>query len=298
MWAYEHLGVFGWTTEFWSPLPKAGITDYHFVNWFADHPIADDLALLRWNDDALGGPRLRRLVPVRASAARPGRDRRLGLVQRVGQRAARAHGGRDRAAQRLRRLHRARHAEAARAPRRHAPARGRRPGSCGLRSRTTAGSPTNVTEKAKEKKLVEPVHARIALPDGVHARQWHRAGRARAARRAEPRPFDARGLRFRERPDPRSRAGRVDRLRNRGRRASRSPPLIRAPESCASTSRSTEVRRSLRPIVGGDIVRRGPRRRVRHRARGARRRSSTFCDRCSFRCAATSVPTWATPSTT
>ena len=55
MWAYEHLGVFGWTTEFWSPLPKAGITDYHFVNWFADHPIADDIALLRWNDEALGG---------------------------------------------------------------------------------------------------------------------------------------------------------------------------------------------------------------------------------------------------
>jgi hypothetical protein len=27
--------------------------------------------------------------------------------------------------------------------------------------------PTNVTEKAKEKKLVEPVHARIALPEGV-----------------------------------------------------------------------------------------------------------------------------------
>ncbi|HEX4490993.1 MAG TPA: M14 family metallopeptidase [Acidimicrobiia bacterium] len=55
MWAYEHVGVFGWTTEFWSPLPKAGITDYHFVDWFADHPIADDLALLKWNDEALGG---------------------------------------------------------------------------------------------------------------------------------------------------------------------------------------------------------------------------------------------------
>ena len=27
--------------------------------------------------------------------------------------------------------------------------------------------PTNVTEKANEKKLVEPVHARIGLPDGV-----------------------------------------------------------------------------------------------------------------------------------
>jgi murein tripeptide amidase MpaA len=55
MWAYEHVGVFGWTTEFWSPLPHAGITDYHLVNWFAEHPVADDVALLRWNDDVLGG---------------------------------------------------------------------------------------------------------------------------------------------------------------------------------------------------------------------------------------------------
>src|SRR5207253_10372142 len=47
MWAYEHAGVFGWTTEFWSPIPKAGITDYHLIHWFAEHPIADDVALLR-----------------------------------------------------------------------------------------------------------------------------------------------------------------------------------------------------------------------------------------------------------
>jgi murein tripeptide amidase MpaA len=53
-WAYDHLGIYAWTTEFWSPLPKAGITDFHFINWFADHPIDDDLALLRYSDDQLG----------------------------------------------------------------------------------------------------------------------------------------------------------------------------------------------------------------------------------------------------
>lgn len=54
-WAYDHLGAFAWTTEFWSPLPHAGITDHHLVDWFAKHPVADDLRLLAWNDSALGG---------------------------------------------------------------------------------------------------------------------------------------------------------------------------------------------------------------------------------------------------
>ncbi len=54
-WAYDHLGVFAWTTEFWNPLPKAGITEFHFINWFAEHPIDDDLALLRFSDEQLDG---------------------------------------------------------------------------------------------------------------------------------------------------------------------------------------------------------------------------------------------------
>jgi murein tripeptide amidase MpaA len=54
-WAYDHLGVFAWTTEFWSPVPHAGITGHHLVDWFDDHPIDDDLALLRYNDTELGG---------------------------------------------------------------------------------------------------------------------------------------------------------------------------------------------------------------------------------------------------
>ncbi|MGH2735425.1 MAG: M14 family zinc carboxypeptidase, partial [Actinomycetota bacterium] len=54
-WAYEHLGVFSWTTEFWSPQRQSGLGDYHFIEWLKQHPIEDDLKLLEWNDKALGG---------------------------------------------------------------------------------------------------------------------------------------------------------------------------------------------------------------------------------------------------
>lgn len=54
-WAYEHQGVFAWTVEVWTPLTYAGIRDYHYVDWFREHPLEDDLALLRWSDEELGG---------------------------------------------------------------------------------------------------------------------------------------------------------------------------------------------------------------------------------------------------
>ncbi len=54
-WMYEHRGVFAWTTEIWSPQRQAGITDYKYIEWFREHPHADDLALLKWNDEKLGG---------------------------------------------------------------------------------------------------------------------------------------------------------------------------------------------------------------------------------------------------
>jgi murein tripeptide amidase MpaA len=47
-WMYEHLGVFSWTTEFWSPQREAGLKDYHYIEWIRDHPVEDDLTLLRW----------------------------------------------------------------------------------------------------------------------------------------------------------------------------------------------------------------------------------------------------------
>jgi murein tripeptide amidase MpaA len=47
-WMYEHLGVFSWTTEFWSPQREAGLEDYHFIEWIREHSLEDDLTLLRW----------------------------------------------------------------------------------------------------------------------------------------------------------------------------------------------------------------------------------------------------------
>jgi murein tripeptide amidase MpaA len=54
-WAYDHLGLFAWTVEIWSPQRAAGIADYKFIDWYREHPVEDDLKLLAWNDEALGG---------------------------------------------------------------------------------------------------------------------------------------------------------------------------------------------------------------------------------------------------
>ena len=54
-WMYDHRGVFSWTVELWSPQRQAGITGYQYENWFRDHPVEDDLKLLRWSDEQLGG---------------------------------------------------------------------------------------------------------------------------------------------------------------------------------------------------------------------------------------------------
>ena len=50
-WMYDHLGVFSWTTEFWSPQRQAGLADYHLTDWIREHPVEDDLALLKWAQD-------------------------------------------------------------------------------------------------------------------------------------------------------------------------------------------------------------------------------------------------------
>ncbi len=54
-WLYEHLGIYAWTTEFWSPMRQAGIENFKFIDWFVDHPAEDELKLLEWNDRVLGG---------------------------------------------------------------------------------------------------------------------------------------------------------------------------------------------------------------------------------------------------
>jgi murein tripeptide amidase MpaA len=54
-WFYDYLGIFSWTTEFWSPQRQAGIEDYHYIEWIRDHEPEDDLKLLRWSDKELDG---------------------------------------------------------------------------------------------------------------------------------------------------------------------------------------------------------------------------------------------------
>ena len=54
-WAYEHLGMLFWTVEIWSPNAEAGITGYPWIDWYREHPVADDLKLLKWSDEQCDG---------------------------------------------------------------------------------------------------------------------------------------------------------------------------------------------------------------------------------------------------
>lgn len=54
-WMYEHVGVYAWTTEIWSVQRQAGIADYKYMDWFREHPVVDDLAIMKWNDEVLDG---------------------------------------------------------------------------------------------------------------------------------------------------------------------------------------------------------------------------------------------------
>lgn len=53
-WMYDHLGVFSWTVELWSPMKQAGLKEYKYIDWFREHPVEDDLRLLKWSDRQLG----------------------------------------------------------------------------------------------------------------------------------------------------------------------------------------------------------------------------------------------------
>lgn len=50
-WVYDHLGVYGWTTEFWNVLSAAGLDDAHPLEWYRTHSLDDELQLLAWVDD-------------------------------------------------------------------------------------------------------------------------------------------------------------------------------------------------------------------------------------------------------
>jgi len=54
-WLYEHLGALFWVVEIWAPNKEAGITDYKWIDWYREHPVADDLKLLKWSDEQCAG---------------------------------------------------------------------------------------------------------------------------------------------------------------------------------------------------------------------------------------------------
>jgi murein tripeptide amidase MpaA len=65
--AYDHYGWFGFTTELWDAPTAAGVdkgvekTDY--IQWGRWHPEEDDLKLMQWNDENLGGKGFHDWVP-------------------------------------------------------------------------------------------------------------------------------------------------------------------------------------------------------------------------------------------
>lgn len=54
-WMYEYLGVYGWTTEIWCLQREAGVDASKYLKWFREHPIEDDFAVMKWNDEVLDG---------------------------------------------------------------------------------------------------------------------------------------------------------------------------------------------------------------------------------------------------
>lgn len=54
-WIYEHLGMFFYTVEIWAPVKEAGIESYKWIDWYREHPVDDDLKLLKWSDEKLNG---------------------------------------------------------------------------------------------------------------------------------------------------------------------------------------------------------------------------------------------------
>lgn len=53
--AYDHFGWFGFTIELWDIATESGVIKQDHRIWNIDHPPEDDLKMLQWNDEKLGG---------------------------------------------------------------------------------------------------------------------------------------------------------------------------------------------------------------------------------------------------
>jgi murein tripeptide amidase MpaA len=54
-WMYDHLGAFAWVVEIWSPQRQAGLQGYKYIDWYREHDLEDDLKMIQWSDEKLGG---------------------------------------------------------------------------------------------------------------------------------------------------------------------------------------------------------------------------------------------------
>ncbi|MEA3076816.1 MAG: hypothetical protein QOF60_1724 [Actinomycetota bacterium] len=164
-WAYDHLGVYAWTTEFWNPFTTAGIEDYKFIEWGIDHPFDDDLKLLAWSDEQLGGEGFVDWYPYEHP--------QLGPVELGGWHGAYCFRNPP---PHLLEAEVAPHADWAIwhvliAPELALHSASAEPIGDGawrvrLVVQNTSWLPTNVTQKAIERKAVRPVEAEITLPEG------------------------------------------------------------------------------------------------------------------------------------
>jgi murein tripeptide amidase MpaA len=50
-WVYDHLGAYAWVTEFWSPQRRAGLEPHHAIDWLREHSPEDELAVLKVADE-------------------------------------------------------------------------------------------------------------------------------------------------------------------------------------------------------------------------------------------------------
>ena len=52
---YDRFGWFGFAIELWDAPTAAGVKKDDYIKWLRRHPVSDDLKLMQWNDEKLGG---------------------------------------------------------------------------------------------------------------------------------------------------------------------------------------------------------------------------------------------------
>lgn len=54
-WMYDRFGAYTFTIELWDLPSEAGIKDRKFIEWWREHPHAEDLQILKWADEHVPG---------------------------------------------------------------------------------------------------------------------------------------------------------------------------------------------------------------------------------------------------